>query len=127
MVAMFVFDDLAFTSSRVDQATCGRNDAANASIGTAHHRPAQLDGAELGIGHVLSGGLAIFEPTVIGNIDDELWLSADKLTSEAPDGVFKANAGDELHLAVSDRSCHGLERSSGIEAASKISTRRKFK
>ena len=80
MAAMFVFDDLAFTSGWVDQAAGGRNDAADSGIGTAHHRPAQLDGAELGIGHVLSGGLAIFEPAVIGDIDDELWLSADKLT-----------------------------------------------
>ncbi len=56
-----------------------------------------------GIGHVLSGGLAIFEPAVIGDIDDELWLSADKLASEAPDGVFKANTGDELNITITVR------------------------
>lgn len=95
MVAIIVPDDLWGSGAGMGNRSGGVNGSADARIGAAEHRAAELDGAEFGVSEVLSGGSRFFKPAVISDIEDHLWsIGFQKGVKQSRDGVFKTDCGN---------------------------------
>lgn len=94
--AVFVEDGLVDACFGVDGGADRADGGGDACVGTAEHGAAEFDGAEAGVGKVLGGGGGGFEPTIVGQVNDDLGRAANKFPGQAWDGVFKADGGDDL-------------------------------
>lgn len=93
---IFIEDGLFFFGFRVDGGADRADGGGDAGIGTAEHGSAEFNGAETGVGKVLGGGWGGFEPTIVGQVDNDLGGVADEFPGKAGNGVFEADGGNDL-------------------------------
>ncbi len=67
------------------------DETGDAGVSDAHHRPTVLDAAEDGVGQVLARTSGAQEPTVVGDVDQEVGSVQNEMASEFAQGVLEAN------------------------------------
>jgi hypothetical protein len=84
----------------VGDSACGGDDGGDAGVGGADHGGAEFDGAEDAVGEVLEGAGGVFEPAVVGEVDEEVGTHGGIAADKRGDDVFKAYEWGEAKGAL---------------------------